>query len=229
MEISFNQAIEDFLLYLKAEKQMSLNTVEAYRRDLEHFARFVQERWDKLDPGKMDSWKLRRFLGWLNSQGMAKTSINRKLAAIRSFYRYLLREGKIACNPASSLKGLKRPHLLPRFLNLKEVERLLDRPPLTPLGLRDKALWETLYASGMRVGELVSLNLDHIDLKAGYARVWTKGKKEDRASGTKSRGGPQGLPGKGASPAGLLFLPPGRKGPFPQPPGQADHRQGGKG
>jgi tyrosine recombinase XerC len=176
---AFQEGLEGFILYLEGEKQASPCTITAYRADIEQFATFVYERQGPgAGPADVDTWLVRRFLGWLNQLGREKSSMNRKLAALRSFYRFLLREGKVESSPAALLAGPRREKRLPRFLSYAEVEKLLAIPAATPLGLRDRSMLETLYASGIRVSELVGLELENLDLEAGYARVLGKGRRE---------------------------------------------------
>lgn len=176
---AFQEGLAGFILYLEGEKQASTHTVNAYRVDIEQFAVFVAERvGPATGPADVDPWVIRRFLGWLNQLGQKKTSMNRKLASLRAFYRFLLREGIVEYSPVAQLSGLRREKHLPRFLIYEEVEKLLSIPGTNPLGLRDRAILETLYASGVRVSELVELNLASIDLGAGYARVLGKGRRE---------------------------------------------------
>jgi integrase/recombinase XerC len=122
---------------------------------------------------------LRDYLSHLIERGFVKASIARKLSAIRSFYRYLLREEIISTSPVATTSSPKLDKRLPSFLTIEEINRLLETPDLsTAQGLRDRALLELLYASGLRVSELVSLNLERIDLETNEIRVWGKGSKE---------------------------------------------------
>ncbi|MDK2821952.1 MAG: integrase/recombinase XerC [Clostridia bacterium] len=176
---AFKKSIDDFLIYLKGEKGASSHTINAYRTDIEQFAFFIGQRIGlDVGPEAVDVWVIRRFLGWLNQQSQQKTSINRKLASLRAFYRFLLLDGQITYNPVASLKGLRQEKRLPRFLSYEDIKKLLSIPVATSLGLRDRAIMETLYATGLRVGELVALDEESIDLEAGYVRVLGKGHRE---------------------------------------------------
>ena len=176
---AFAEGLAGFITYLEGEKMASPCTVTAYRTDIEQFAAFVWERLGPTGgPADVDSWLVRRFLGRLNQLGQEKTSMGRKLAALRSFYRFLLREGQVTASPVAFITGPRRQKHLPRFLIYAEVEKLLAAPATTPLGLRDRAILETLYASGIRVSELVGLDKENLDLEAGYARVLGKGRRE---------------------------------------------------
>jgi len=137
---------------------------------------------------KVDRHVLRDYIAWLMEQGVVKASIARKLSAIRSFYRYLLQEELVSASPLplsrkrgerSSSFSLKLDRRLPSFLTTDEISQLLEAPDLTtPQGLRDRALLELLYASGLRVSELVKLNLEQVNLNTNEIRVWGKGSKE---------------------------------------------------
>lgn len=186
---------DNYINYLEAERHASPYTVRNYINDLlgnysrgpeRGFVQFLRLRHiDSLD--KVDKRALRDYISWLMEQGVAKASIARKLSAIRSFYRYLMREEILSTNPLekrSSPKLEKRssPKLdkrLPSFLTVEEVKKLLQAPDLsTPQGQRDRALLELLYASGLRVSELVNLDREQVDLYSREIRVWGKGSKE---------------------------------------------------
>jgi integrase/recombinase XerC len=127
----------------------------------------------------VDKQVLRDYLAYLAEQGIAKASIARKLSAIRSFYRYLVREGILAKNPLEQTASPKLDRRLPSFLTVEEMVRLLKAPDLTtPQGQRDRALIELFYAAGLRVSELVNLNLEQVNIDTREIRVWGKGSKE---------------------------------------------------
>lgn len=176
-----------YLNHLVAEKGASPYTVRNYTNDLignrkrgteRGFFQFLkQKKISSLE--KVDKHVLRDYISWLMGQGVVKRSIARKLSAIRSFYRYLQREGFIATNPLDKASSPKLDKRLPSFLTIEETVRLLEAPDLATLqGQRDRALLELLYASGLRVSELVSLNLEQIDLDTNEIRVRGKGSKE---------------------------------------------------
>jgi len=128
---------------------------------------------------EVDKHVLRDYMAWLIEQGVVKPSIARKLSAIRSFFRYLVREEVMAMNPLEKASSPKLDRRLPAFLTIEETARLLEAPDLsTPNGLRDRALLELLYASGLRVSELAGLNLEQVNLGTNEVRVWGKGSKE---------------------------------------------------
>jgi integrase/recombinase XerC len=169
---------ERYIQYLEAEKGASHYTVRNYRADLAHFFKFLTEKGLTM-LNQVDRHILREYLSYLVDEGVVKASIARKLSAIRSFFRYLVREGIIPKNPIEQVSSPKLDKRLPSFLTLEEVERLLNAPDLsTPLGQRDRALLELLYASGLRVSELVGLTLEQIDLETNEIRVLGKGSKE---------------------------------------------------
>jgi len=167
-----------YIQYLEAERNASPYTVRNYRTDLADFFKFLRgKEIGLLD--EVDRHVLRDYLSHLVGRGVVKASIARKLSAIRSFYRYLVREEIVATNPIEKISSPKLDKRLPSFLTMEEVERLLSAPDLsTPLGQRDRALLELLYASGLRVSELVNLTLGQIDLDSNEIRVWGKGSKE---------------------------------------------------
>jgi integrase/recombinase XerC len=172
------QALADYLRHLAVEKNASAHTVKSYREDIGQAIEFFRTRLgDNPRPEQASTRILRAYLAWLNEQGYARTTIARRLAAVRSWYKFLCRQGVLATNPAAGLKGPKRDKKLPHFLSEAELDHLLTAPPAdAPLGIRDRAILETLYSAGMRVSELVGLNLD--DLDDGLATVRGKGKRE---------------------------------------------------
>ncbi|MDD4873704.1 MAG: tyrosine recombinase XerC [Dehalococcoidales bacterium] len=183
MQEVFNRYIN----YLVAERNVSPYTLRNYTNDLvgnftrgsgKGFFQFLKLRnIDSLD--KIDKWVLRDYLAYLSNEGVAKGSIARKLSAIRSFYRYLAREKILPNNPLEHSVSPKLDKRLPSFLTVDETIRLLNAPDLsTPQGLRDRALMELIYAAGLRVSELVNLNLENMDIETHEIRVWGKGAKE---------------------------------------------------
>ncbi|MDQ6774909.1 MAG: tyrosine recombinase [Actinomycetota bacterium] len=151
-------------------------TRRAYRIDLGQFARWASGQ--ELEPALVDHRALRRYAASLSECGQAPATVARKLAALRGFFRALVELGERGDNPAELLSSPKRPHNLPRVLKPADVAKLLDRiPATTPLELRDRALFELAYASGLRAEELVSLDLDAVDFDAERVRVEGKGEK----------------------------------------------------
>lgn len=173
-------AIARFLQYLRVERNSSTYTIKSYREDLEALAAFLTERFGQApSPGEIVTLDLRGYLSGLHEQGLAKTTIARRLASMRSFFRFGQREGWAKTNPAKPLRNPRRSRSLPHFLSSDELGKLLEAPPANEtLGLRDRAILEVLYSAGLRVSELVGLNEGDLDLAAGIARVRGKGKRE---------------------------------------------------
>lgn len=172
------QHIEDYLDYLGLERGLAENTLESYGRDLRQFSRYLSSHyakpWETLDRGQ-----ILLYLDSLKRQGKSAATVSRSLASIRSFFRFLNREGALSGNPAALLDTPKVEKRLPRVLSPTEVETLLYRPVLSsPVGLRDRAMFEVLYATGIRVSELVSLQVADINLAAGFIKCKGKGGKE---------------------------------------------------
>jgi integrase/recombinase XerC len=167
-----------YVAYLEAERNVSVYTVRNYTNDLMEFFSFVNVTGIKTlkDVNKLT---LRSYLAHLMEKGCAKSSIARKLSAVRSFYRYLMREEMIKANPVATTVSPKLDKRLPAFLTVEDAKRLVESPDLTqPQGQRDRALLELLYASGLRVSELVNMNVDQLNLATNEIRVWGKGAKE---------------------------------------------------
>jgi integrase/recombinase XerC len=172
--------IAQFLRYLQAERGASTHTLKAYREDLTAVAHyFADEQGATPDPATISAVDLRGLLSALHEAGFAKTSIARKLASLRSFYRFGQREGWVKTNPARALRNPRKSRTLPHFLTTDEIGKLLSAPPaVSPMGLRDRAILETLYSAGLRVSELVGLNDGDVDLGQGVLRVRGKGRRE---------------------------------------------------
>jgi integrase/recombinase XerC len=179
--VTLDQGLTEFLTHLGLEKNASEKTVKSYREDLSQALAFAREQLNKTQLTAED-WTvrlLRSFIAWLYEQGYAKTTIARRLAAARSFGQYLCRQGLMAENPAKALRGPRLDKKLPHFLTLDDVQRLLNAPGGNDWsGRRDRAILETLYSAGLRVSELVGLNLSDADLTEGIVVVRGKGKKE---------------------------------------------------
>ena len=167
-----------FLHHMEAVKGASANTVKAYAEDLSQFVEFSGAQ-GVTDIHAVDTALLRSFLVHLQSLGLARASRARKTATLRSFFSYLTRQSLLPRSPAAGLRSVKTERRLPKYLRSDEMEALLAAPSAeTALGLRDRALLETLYASGMRAGELVTLCLSDVDYDEGVIRVIGKGDKE---------------------------------------------------
>jgi integrase/recombinase XerC len=172
--------VVSFLEYLKTERNASPHTVRSYEDDLVQFCQFLDEsELAGTDAGSADARQLRRYSAWLHGKGYAASTIARRLASLRSFYRYQRRQGTVMTDPAGGLRNPKQPKRLPSLLSVDDVIRLLDAVATdSPLGIRDRAMFETLYGGGLRVSELVGLNLDDIDLEMLLVRVRGKGRRE---------------------------------------------------
>ncbi len=168
----------DFVAKLEHEKGFSEHTLRAYHKDLLQFDNFLKaEKRSSLE--SINHLLLRRFLAVLRSKNYSKTTIARKLASIRSFFKFLIREGELVANPFEMLRTPKQDKKLPHFLSITEVDVLLKTPDSSSvMGLRDMAIMETLYSTGIRVSDLLGLDEGHIDFTAGMIKVKGKGKKE---------------------------------------------------
>ncbi|MHC4636928.1 MAG: tyrosine recombinase XerC [Planctomycetota bacterium] len=203
-----NVIIQDFLGYLKLEKRFSEHTAKCYGADLTQFGEFLQNRSSESDSFSgessinpdsgtatavathtqvsldqrllaVDVNTVRSYMAVLNEKQYSKSTIARKLATLRSFYKFLVKRNRIDSNPVISIRTPKQEKKLPKFLEYEDIKRLLDTPPANSwLGARDRAILETLYSTGIRVSELVALNMDDIDFLGEVVRVRGKGKKE---------------------------------------------------
>ena len=173
-------AIKRFLRYLDVERDVSAHTVKAYREDLESLADYLaDDRGQPPGPAEISPLDLRQYVSDLHAAGYARSSISRRLASLRSFFRFAQREGTVDSNPAKPLRNPRKQRTLPHFMTSEEVERLLLSPNASEkMGARDLAILETMYSTGVRVSELVGLNVEDLDLEDGVARVRGKGKRE---------------------------------------------------
>lgn len=171
--------IDSFLNFLRATKTDSDNTIKAYAEDLLQFREYLKQR-KVSEPvfSKVTHITIRGFLGDLNEKQFSKRSIARKLSTLRSFFKYLVIEGILQENVAKLVSSPKPSKRLPQFLYPNEVEALLEAPENNTLGLRNKAMLELLYATGMRVGELVSIKVNDVNLGPNYIIVFGKGSRE---------------------------------------------------
>jgi len=170
--------LDQFLHYLTVEKGLSKKTLEAYSHDLNRWMGYLESKGIQ-DVLKVSPLDVKAFLMGLRHHGLSHRSLVRNLVAIRTFFRFLTEEGKLNVNPVEELESPQLSRKLPEILSLKEVERLLEQPDLkTPLGIRDRAMLEMLYATGMRVSELVGIPLNQINLEGGYVLLYGKGSKE---------------------------------------------------
>ncbi len=166
--------VAKFLVYLRAEKNSSAHTIKAYEYDLKQFYRL-------LGAGSITSVSkdlVRSYLAEMNKNGLSKRTVGRRMAALRTFFRYLVREGHVEKNPLAAIRNPKLEKKLPIVMEEGEVSRLLESPADDLSGRRDRAILETLYSTGMRVSELVQLEMDKIDFISGVCKVFGKGSKE---------------------------------------------------
>ena len=169
--------IDGYMAYLRDVRRMSPNTVESYARDLAALAAFAEKR--GLDAAALDRRELDAFVRSLMAGGLSPRSTARAVACVRGFYRFLAVEQQRESSPADDLRAPRAWAALPKFLDLDEVDRLLAQPDIaTPRGLRDKALISVLYATGLRVSELISLKVGNLHLEDGYLTCIGKGDKE---------------------------------------------------
>ncbi|MFY4775899.1 site-specific tyrosine recombinase XerD [Metabacillus sp. RGM 3146] len=171
--------IKDFIHYLVVERGLSNNTVVAYERDLCSYARFLSDEQNLSSFNDVTRLSIIQFLKVLKDQGKSSKTIARHIASIRSFHQFLLREKTVEQDPSVHIESPQIERTLPKVLSLEEVEKLLDTPLLTSsFGYRDKAMLELLYATGIRVSEMINLNLEDVHLSMGFIRCFGKGNKE---------------------------------------------------
>ena len=174
--------LKDFVQHLR-RRDVSPHTVTAYENDvatfLKHTSQIRQKRVDELSPADVDAFAIRAFLGELHKQRISASSSARKLSAIRTFVRFLRREDLIEDDPSSLIAAPKKPETIPAHLTIDEMEKLLEMPDSSSaLGRRDRAILELFYASGLRLSELVGLDMEDVNLSARMVRVMGKGRKE---------------------------------------------------
>ena len=173
-----NQAIDDYIIFLTVEKGASGNTIEAYSNDVRKFAQYLEDagirRW-----AQVDTATVRGYLAWMQNESLTNTTRARNVAALKSFFRFLYMEKYTEHNLGELLDTPRKEKVLPKYLTVEEVERLMDAPDVTtPHGCRDKAMLELLYASGLRVSELITLKLSDISFEMAYVRCFGKGARE---------------------------------------------------
>jgi len=169
-----NDYIEEFLRYLELEKGVSAHTLRAYRKDLTDFIAQV-----KTEPGKIDMLDVRGFIAEQIKKGLNKTTVSRRLSSVRSFFKFLYREGYMKSNPAKLVSSPRLPKLLPKYLSVDDAFSLVEKPEGIGFApARDRAILELLYSSGLRVGELAGLNVEDINVREALVKARGKGKKE---------------------------------------------------
>jgi integrase/recombinase XerC len=175
--------LKAFLQFLKLNRHLSPHTVRAYDNDVTQYLAFVSsatgKKMSQLEPGDLDMDSVRHHLAGLNTAGKARSSVARKLSALRTFVRYLRREEVIEHDPTAMAVAPKRDHTIPVFLSEPEITRLIETPNTAdPLGRRDRAILELFYASGLRLSELVAIDLEDLNMSGRMVRVMGKGAKE---------------------------------------------------
>lgn len=174
-----NVQIQDFIHYLIVERGLAENTIVSYERDLHSYQRFLAENLGIQDVNMIQRLHILQYLHFLKDSGKSSKTIARHIASIRAFHQFLLREKVCEEDPSVHIETPQIERKLPKVLSLEEVERLLDTPKLTTaIGYRDKAMLELLYATGIRVSEMISLNISDVHLIMGFVRCFGKGKKE---------------------------------------------------
>ena len=169
-----------FLRYLDVERNASDLTIKSYREDLVSLAEYLEEATGSCpQPSRITTIDLREYVAAMSEAGYAKSSVSRRLASMRSFFKFAQREGAVDENPAKPLRNPRRSRTLPHFLSSSELNDLLEAPPASePAGLRDRAILETMYSAGLRVSEAVGLNDGDVDFDEGILRIRGKGKRE---------------------------------------------------
>ncbi len=175
-----HSAISQFLRFLSVERNAAALTIKSYREDLTSLADYLNQAYGREPvPAEITPLDLRGYVSALHEAGYAKTSVARRLASLRTFYKFAQREGLADSNPAKPLRNPRRDRKLPHFLSSDEIGKLLDAPPATtPMGLRDRAILETMYSAGLRVSETVGANDGDLDLAEGLVRIRGKGRRE---------------------------------------------------
>jgi integrase/recombinase XerC len=168
--------VDAFLAHLAVERRMSANTLDGYRRDLTALAAWAQAQ--GADVVALHAEQLRAFVAAEHRRGLSPKSLQRRLSACRSFYAWLLKHGRIAASPAAAIRAPKAPRKLPQVLDPDEAKALVEVPTDVPLGLRDRALLELFYSSGLRLSELCALRWRDLDLDEGLVTVLGKGSKQ---------------------------------------------------
>ena len=175
-EADTDDLIGSFINFITTERQLSINTIENYQRDLKKFSRYCLEQKIQ-DINFVDNHVIRQFIAQLHRQGIGGKTIQRNLSSLRSFFNYLLKEKKAHHNPALGISAPKSARKLPKTLDTEQVNFLLSFKDKDPLAIRDKAIMELLYSSGFRISELASLDINTIDFKNGSVSVTGKGNK----------------------------------------------------
>lgn len=173
-----NDKIQEYLHHLRIEQGLATNTIQSYKRDLEKYEGFLKDNHIN-HFSEVTKKNILTYLTYLDSQKLAASSISRMISALRQFHKYLIQEKTILINPMDDIRLPKKKQSLPKSLSFEEIERLLTTPDTkTDLGLRDRAILEVLYATGLRVTELITLTLSEVHLELGFVQFIGKGDKE---------------------------------------------------
>lgn len=174
---NLNDELDKFLIYLKAERGFSKNTIEAYKRDIANYLKFIKSR--KLTLKEVEKENLENYIVYLKKKGLEANSIARNISSVKTFYRFLIQEQIIKKDPTTDIESPKLWKRLPDVLTQQEVEKILSLPDIRKQkGARDKAMLELLYASGIRISELTDMKTNDVNLETGYIRCFGKGSKE---------------------------------------------------
>jgi len=175
IKITEIKEITDFVQYLQAERNYSKLTAKSYKTDMYLFAEFLNSKCNGIELTKCSKENIRSYLAYLYNEKLAKSSIIRKFSVLRSFYKFAVLNSFVETNPISAMSTPKREKKIPEFLTEQDMEKLFDMPDIS---LRDRAMLELLYSSGLRIEELATLNLNDIDLLYGTVKVFGKGSSE---------------------------------------------------
>ncbi|MBZ5587477.1 MAG: tyrosine recombinase XerC [Acidobacteriia bacterium] len=170
--------LDEFTAYVRDERNLSPNTLRAYEREVSQFVAFAGSEMGCTGPRGVSANVVRAYLAHLHGRKLARVSTQRALAALRTYFRFLGREGEVETNPAKVVPTPRAPKKIPEIVTALQLAELLEALPQDPVGRRDRALLELLYGSGLRASELVGLDLDDVDLSRRLARVWGKGSRE---------------------------------------------------
>ena len=177
--------IKLFLEFLQNDKKLSDNTLQSYKRDISQFEKYIEEK--QINFVKVDEKQIKEYLEYLQDIGKKSSTVSRNLASIRSFYQYLVRTKVVLQDPTNNVQAPKIEKRVPSILTAKEVELLLDQPQDVDLkGIRDKAMLEFAYATGMRVTEIISLNIEDVNLEESYVVCKTGARQRNIPLGTLS-------------------------------------------
>ena len=174
---SDNGVLESYVSYLAGERGFSTNTIDAYEGDLKQFTRYMESQGKEIE--NAENADIFRFIKYISQPGLAATSLSRKISSLKSFFRFLIEEGKVEDDPTLIIEPPQIVRRLPSVLEIKEVEKILEQPNLEDgLGIRDRAALELLYACGLRISELLDLKVENIDFNEGFLICYGKGEKE---------------------------------------------------